>query len=54
MQATVKTYTVPFTVQGTAADPTFRPNVKSLAKQEAQKALGSEKVKGLLKGILGK
>jgi hypothetical protein len=54
MQATVRGLTVPFSVQGTADDPSFRPNVKSMAKQELTRALtGESGVKSLLKGILG-
>ncbi len=47
---------IPFTVQGTCADPVFRPDVKAIAKQEVQGALEGGLKKGagsLLKGILG-
>jgi AsmA protein len=53
MRATVRAMSVPFTVQGPASDPSFRPDVKGIAKEELKKAVGSESVKGLLKGILG-
>lgn len=53
MRATVRAMAVPFTVQGPATDPSFRPDVKGIAKEELKKAVGSESVKGLLKGILG-
>ncbi|MDE3165665.1 MAG: hypothetical protein KGN36_07665, partial [Acidobacteriota bacterium] len=44
MRATVKGLAVPFTVAGPATEPSFRPDVKGMAKDE---------VRGLLKGILG-
>jgi hypothetical protein len=53
MRATVHAMAVPFTVQGPASDPSFHPDMKGMAKEELKKAVGSEKVKGLLKGILG-
>jgi hypothetical protein len=53
MRATVRSFAVPFMVQGPAANPAFRPDVKGAAKEELKKAVGSDSVKGLLKGILG-
>ncbi|MBS1854089.1 MAG: AsmA family protein [Acidobacteria bacterium] len=53
MRATVQSMTVPFTIQGPATDPAFRPDVKGMAKQELNTLTGPEGVKGLLKGILG-
>lgn len=43
---------VPFTVKGTCADPVFRPNVGSMAKQEVKDA-GVKAAKGLLNRFLG-
>ena len=54
MRATVKGLAVPFVIQGPAADPSFRPDVKGLAREELKRATGKEGVKGLLKGLLGK
>jgi AsmA protein len=53
MRATVKAVSVPFTIQGPATDPAFRPDVKGIAKEQLRNAAGSERVKELLKGILG-
>jgi AsmA protein len=39
---------IPFTVGGTAQDPVFRPDVKSVVKEEIKKSAGS-----ILKGLLG-
>jgi AsmA protein len=46
---------IPFTVEGPAADPVFRPDMKSFAKEELKKATGDTvgKATGLLKGLLG-
>ena len=47
---------IPFTVEGPAADPVFRPDMKSLAKEELKKFTGGDavgKAGGLLKGLLG-
>jgi hypothetical protein len=44
---------VPFSVQGTAANPVFKPDVKGMVSGELKRA-GTEKAKGLLRGILGK
>jgi hypothetical protein len=57
MRAGVRNLWVPFTVQGQATDPVFRPDVKSLAKEEIKRMTGDDPVKaatGLLKGLLGK
>jgi AsmA protein len=46
---------IPFTVEGPAADPVFRPDIKSLAKEEVKK-MGVDtvgKATGLIKGLLG-
>jgi hypothetical protein len=56
MRATVRSMAVPFSVTGPATDPVFRPDMKSLAKQEVGKLTGGDPVKaatGLLKGLLG-
>jgi AsmA protein len=42
---------IPFTVEGPATDPIFRPDMKGLAKEELGSAVG--KASGLLKGLLG-
>jgi AsmA protein len=39
---------IPFTVEGTASDPVFRPDVKAVVKEEIKGVAG-----GLLKGLLG-
>jgi len=46
---------IPFTVQGTCADPVFRPDVKALVKEKVKSVEGDlEKATGgLLKGLLG-
>jgi AsmA protein len=46
---------IPFTVEGPAADPVFRPDMKAFAKEELKKATGDTvgKATGLLKGLLG-
>jgi AsmA protein len=54
MRATVQAISVPFTIQGPAADPAFRPDVKGIAKEQLRNAAGTDKVKGLLNGILGR
>jgi AsmA protein len=48
MRATVHDIGIPFTVEGNAADPVIRPDVKAAVKQEVGKAAGS-----LLRGLLG-
>ena len=42
---------IPFTVEGPATDPIFRPDMKGIAKEELSNAVG--KASGLLKGLLG-
>jgi AsmA protein len=54
MRATIRSIAVPFKIQGPATDPSFRPDVKGIAKEQIKSVVGSESVKGLLKGILGK
>jgi AsmA protein len=46
---------IPFTVEGPATDPVFRPDMKSLAKEELKQVTGGTvgKATGLLKGLLG-
>jgi AsmA protein len=46
---------IPFTVQGTCADPVFRPDMKAAAKQEIKDVEGGlgKAAGGLLKGLLG-
>jgi AsmA protein len=43
---------IPFTVEGPATDPVFRPDMKSFAKEELKKATVG-KAAGLIKGFLG-
>jgi hypothetical protein len=46
---------IPFSVEGTASDPVFRPDVKALA-NETLKGIGGDAGKaasGILKGFLG-
>jgi hypothetical protein len=55
MLAAVRDAPIPFTVQGTCADPVFRPDMKGIAK-EVLKTKSTELEKagaGLLKGLLG-
>ena len=42
---------IPFTVEGPATDPIFRPDMKGIAKEELSNAVG--KASGLLQGLLG-
>jgi AsmA protein len=46
---------IPFTVQGTCADPVFRPDLKAVAKEQLKSVKGGlEKAAGgLMKGLLG-
>ncbi len=44
---------IPFKVEGTASDPVFRPDVRSLATQEV-KSVGIKAAGSLLNGLLGK
>jgi AsmA protein len=46
---------IPFTVQGTCADPVFRPDLKAVAKEKVKSVEGGlEKAGGgLIKGLLG-
>jgi AsmA protein len=46
---------IPFTVQGTCADPVFRPDLKAVAKEKVKSVEGGlEKAAGgLMKGLLG-
>jgi len=55
MTATVQNTPIPFTVQGTCADPVFRPDMKALVKEQLKSRQGElEKAgAGLLKGLLG-
>jgi AsmA protein len=48
MAAVIRNTPIPFTVQGTCAEPVFRPDVKAVAKEELKSVGGS-----LLKGLLG-
>jgi len=52
MLAAVADKSVPFTVQGTCADPVFRPDMKSLVTENA-KGAGVQAAKGLLNRLLG-
>jgi len=48
--AVVANTPIPFTVQGTCADPVFRPDLKAVAKEKVK---GAEKAaEGLMKGLL--
>ncbi|HWC97857.1 MAG TPA: AsmA family protein [Candidatus Sulfopaludibacter sp.] len=49
MTAAIHNTPIPFTVQGTAAEPVFRPDIKAAAKEELKSVGGS-----LLKGLFGK
>jgi AsmA protein len=46
---------IPFTVQGTCADPVFRPDLKAVAKEKVKSVEGGaeKQAGGLLKGLLG-
>ncbi len=46
---------IPFTVQGTCADPVFRPDLKAFAKEKAKSLEGGlgKAAGGLMKGLLG-
>jgi AsmA protein len=47
---------IPFTVQGPAADPVFRPDMKSLAREELKKVVTPDnvgKAAGFVRGLLG-
>jgi hypothetical protein len=47
---------IPFTVEGPATDPVFRPDMKSLAREELKKFTGGDavgKASGILKGLFG-
>ncbi|HYL38130.1 MAG TPA: AsmA family protein [Bryobacteraceae bacterium] len=55
LAAVVSDTPIPFTIQGTASDPQFRPDVKGVAAQ-AFKGMGGDAGKtatGILKGLLG-
>ena len=47
--AALRNEPIPFTVQGTAANPVFRPDVKAVVKDGIKGAAG-----GLLRGLIGK
>jgi AsmA protein len=51
MLAAVGGTPIPFTVQGPATDPVFRPDMKAVAKEEMNNAVG--KASGILRGLLG-
>jgi hypothetical protein len=47
---------IPFTVQGPATDPVFRPDMKSFAREEVKKAITPDnvgKAAGFVRGLLG-
>ena len=47
---------IPFTVQGPATDPVFRPDMKSLAKEELKRVVTPDnvgKAAGFVRGLLG-
>ena len=48
LAAVVRNTPIPFTVQGTCADPVFRPDVKAVVKEEVKGVAG-----GLLRGLIG-
>jgi AsmA protein len=48
LAAVVRNTPIPFTVQGTCAEPVFHPDVKAVVKEEVKGAAG-----GLLKGLMG-
>ncbi len=49
LTAALNNQPIPFTVQGTCADPVFRPDVKAVVKDEVKGLAG-----GLIKGFLGR
>ena len=49
LAAALRNEPIPFTVQGTCAEPVFRPDVKAVVKDEVKGMAG-----GLLKGLLGR
>ena len=55
LMAIVGNTPIPFTVQGTCADPVFRPDLKAVAKEKVKSVEGGlEKAgAGLIKGLLG-
>jgi AsmA protein len=55
LMAVVGNTPIPFTVQGTCADPVFRPDLKAVAKEKVKSVEGGlEKAgAGLIKGLLG-
>jgi hypothetical protein len=52
MLASIGNQSIPFTVQGTASDPVFRPDVKSVVTDKA-KSYGTKAAGDLIKGLLG-
>jgi len=48
LAAVVRNTPIPFTVEGTCAEPVFHPDIKAVAKEEVEGMAG-----GLLKGLLG-
>lgn len=48
LAAALRDEPIPFTVQGTCADPVFRPDMKAVVKEEVKGAAG-----GLIRGLLG-
>jgi AsmA protein len=52
MLAVVGNTPIPFTVEGTSADPVFRPDLKAIVKEEIKGAVGKA-AGGLLNGLLG-
>ena len=53
--AVVGNTSIPFTVQGTCADPVFRPDLKAFAKEKAKSVKGGlqKAAGGLIKDLLG-
>ncbi len=57
LAAIVSNTPIPFTVEGPATDPVFRPDVKAVAKEELKKLTGGDavgKAGGLIKDLFGK
>lgn len=51
MASVMRNTPIPFTVEGTCADPVFHPDMKAVAKEELKSV--ESKAGGLLKGLLG-
>jgi AsmA protein len=52
IMAVVGNTSIPFTVEGTSAEPVFRPDVKAVVQEELKGVVGKA-AGGLIKGLLG-